>query len=70
MTSDKPTKKNASYNQEVINVMRARHGYTAHYIRQSIRGDRTGIIPDRLKKEYATLVAAANNAINQKTETL
>lgn len=70
MISDKPTKKNASYNQDVINVMKARHGYTAHYIRQCIRGDRNGLIPDKLKKEYETLVDAANMAINKKTETL
>lgn len=70
MASDKPTKKNASYNQDVINVVKERYGYTAHYIRQSIRGDRKGIVPDRLKKEYETLVSEANKAINQKTETL
>jgi hypothetical protein len=54
----KPTKKINKYNEDILNALNIKYGYSIDYIRKSIRGDREGIMPDQLKKEYKKLVAA------------
>lgn len=54
------------YDKDVIEALQKIHGYTAHYIRMSIRGDRVGIMPDRLKKEYHQMANAAKQAKEEK----
>jgi len=56
----------ANYDSDVINTLKEIHGYTAHYIRMSIRGDRVGIMPDRIKKEYHSMANAALKARKEK----
>lgn len=66
---DKTKEKNQKrpqYDQDVIEALQKIHGYTAHYIRMSIRGDRVGIMPDRLKKEYHQMANAAKKAKQEK----
>ncbi|WP_306353676.1 hypothetical protein [Flavobacterium sp. '19STA2R22 D10 B1'] len=48
----KETKNRRVYNTEILNVLEIKYGVTVNYIRKCLRGDRTGIIPDRLIKEY------------------
>jgi len=60
---DKNKKTKPSYNQDVLKIMKARHGYSYDYIRKSIRGDRVGIICDMLKAEYQKLNNEAKKAI-------
>ncbi|ABQ04858.1 hypothetical protein [Flavobacterium johnsoniae] len=52
---DKNIKSQPSYNQEVLKIIKEKHGYSYDYIRKSIRGDRTGIICDIIKAEYKRL---------------
>ncbi|QOG02383.1 hypothetical protein [Flavobacterium sp. MDT1-60] len=52
---DKSIKTKPSYNQEVLKIIKDRHGYSFDYIRKCIRGDRVGIICDMLKAEYIKL---------------
>lgn len=40
------------YNQQTIQFLREKYGFKPNYIRASIRGDRKGIIPTKIKKEY------------------
>ena len=51
----KNIKSQPSYNQEVLKIIKEKHGYSYDYIRKSIRGDRTGIICDIIKAEYKRL---------------
>lgn len=51
----KNIKSQPSYNQEVLKIIKEKHGYSYDYIRKSIRGDRTGIICDMIKAEYKRL---------------
>ncbi|MCV9934511.1 hypothetical protein OIU80_19700 [Flavobacterium sp. LS1R47] len=44
-----------SYNQNALEIINGRYGYSYDYIRKSIRGDRVGVIPDRIKTEYNKL---------------
>lgn len=50
------TKKRINYNEDVLNLLKERYGYSLDYIRKSLRGDRVGIMPDTLIKEYRKLV--------------
>ncbi|TDO77807.1 hypothetical protein EV143_10339 [Flavobacterium chryseum] len=52
---DKNIKTKPSYNQDVLKIIKERHGYSYDYIRKSIRGDRVGIICDVIKAEYIRL---------------
>jgi hypothetical protein len=54
----KPTKKRINYNEDIMSALNIKYGYSIDYIRKSIRGDREGVMPDQLKKEYQKLVAA------------
>jgi hypothetical protein len=55
----KPTKKiRIKFNEDVLEALRVKYGYTIDYIRKSIRGDRAGFVPDKLSKEYKTLKLA------------
>jgi len=66
---DKTKQKNQTQNRydlDVIDKLHEIHGYTRHYIKMSIRGDRVGIMPDRLKKEYHQMVNAADKAREEK----
>tara|TARA_R110002126_G_scaffold78629_1_gene195619 strand:+ start:8280 stop:8510 length:231 start_codon:yes stop_codon:yes gene_type:complete len=53
----KPTKKRINYNEDILSALNIKYGYSIDYIRKSIRGDREGVMPDQLKKEYKKLVA-------------
>lgn len=57
---NKPTKKRSKYNEQVLVALKEKHGYSIDYIRKSLRGDRVGFIPDKLKKEYKKLVKEAD----------
>jgi hypothetical protein len=63
---NKPTKKRNYYNEEILKELEKKFGYSIDYIRKSLRGDRTGIMPDNIRKEYKTLEITAKNAIQLK----
>lgn len=67
MSKTKQKKQNyRTYDPEVIDDLHKLHGYTKHYIRMSITGDRVGIMPDRIKKQYHSMVNAAKKARQEK----
>lgn len=59
-----------SYNQDVLKIIKNRHGYSYDYIRKSIRGDRVGIISDILKAEYQKLNNESKKAIENQINKL
>ncbi|MCW3168943.1 hypothetical protein OMO38_10455 [Chryseobacterium sp. 09-1422] len=63
------TKRNI-YNADILIVIEKKYGFTIDYIRKSLRGDRNGVMPDEIKKEYNTLENAAKNAIEKKSNLL
>lgn len=67
---NKPTKKRINFNEDILNILKKRYGYSLDYIRKSLRGDRVGIMPDTLIKEYKNLENAAKKAIQEKAENL
>ncbi len=48
------TKRN-NYNAGILIALNKKHGYSVDYIRKSLRGERSGVVPDVLKKEYKAL---------------
>lgn len=65
---NKGTKKTEKfdYNPQIIKLLVEKYGMTSYYIRQCAAGRRDGITPDKIKKEYRQLAAAANNAVKSK----
>lgn len=47
------TKKEKGWNPEAINILHARLSLGKDYIRKVLRGDRTPVNTDEIKKEYA-----------------
>ena len=66
MNTGKRTKKRNNYNEEILNQLSAKYGFSVDYIRKCLRDDRKGIMPDVIKKEYAELENAAKKAIESK----
>jgi hypothetical protein len=67
MSKTKQKKQNyGKFDTEVIQDLQELHGYSNNYIRMSITGDRVGIMPDRIKKQYHSMVNAAKKAKEDK----
>lgn len=62
---NKGTKKKQNYKQyngDAIEALVKKYDLSAYYIRQSINGNRVGIVPDKLKKEYPIICKDLENA--------
>lgn len=66
----KSTENHKRYNTEILNALKDKYGYTHDYIRKSLRGDRVGFVPDKLKKEYGILEKKALELKEQSKNTL
>ena len=64
------TKNRINFNQDVLQKLNERYDYSLDYIRKCVRGDRVGIMPDIIKKEYFKLEAAAIEGIETKAKQL
>lgn len=49
---DKVTKKRISFNTEILILMKEKWDVSVDYVRKCVRGDRKGIMPDRITKDY------------------
>jgi len=67
---NKTTKKRINFNEDILNILEKRYGYSIDYIRKSLRGDRVGEMPDVLIKEYRKLATAAKKAVQEKANNL
>lgn len=59
-------KKKVYYNTEILRQLEKKYGFTIDYVRKCLRGDRTGVMPDTVAKEYKTLDNASKEAIKTK----
>jgi hypothetical protein len=57
------SKKRNLYNQDILDHIQQRYGFSLDYIRKSLRGDRIGILPEKILKEYTELEAETRKAI-------
>jgi len=51
------------YNQEVLKIIRKRHGFSYDYIRKSIRGIRTSESSQLIRKEYENICEKVKKAL-------
>ena len=65
MKGNKAKPKKANYNADAIEILKQKYGVQYDYIRKSISGDRVGLLPQKLKKEYNQLDAAAKKAVKE-----
>lgn len=63
-------KTRATYDQDVINVLHKKWGYSRNYIIKFLSGERQAIHGDRIIKEYHQLVKAAKQAEREKQQKL
>lgn len=59
----KSNKKINNYNTDVLKALEDMYGYSTDYIRKSLRGDRTGVMPDNIKASYKKLDKASKIGI-------
>jgi hypothetical protein len=52
------------YNQEVLEELIAKYGFSRRYIRMAITGDRVGKLPEEIKKDFNAMSKAASDAIH------
>ncbi len=53
------------YNQDILLVIKERYGFSLDYIRKSLRGDRIGLLPEKIMKEYDDLEYESRKAIHE-----
>lgn len=63
---NKPTKKRESYNSDVIETLIKKYGVSRRYITMSLKGDRVGLLPDRIIKDYKIFKQTIDNALDEK----
>ena len=63
---NKSNKKRINYNEEALEALKKKYGYSIDYIRKCLRGDRNGIMADAIKKDYNESIAACKTAIENK----
>lgn len=52
-----------NYNQDILEHIQRRYGFSLDYIRKALRGDRVGILPNKIIEEYKALETETRNAI-------
>lgn len=66
----KSKQKRNTYNTDVIKKIAEKYSVTPRYVRQSITGDRKGVFPDKMKKEYKATCVNVEKALNTINEEL
>lgn len=62
----KCNKKRTTYNEDALEILTKKYGYSVDYIRKCIRGDRKGIMASNIIKDYNSSVSASKKAIEKK----
>lgn len=57
------TKNYNSYDSDILEALFLKYGVSKYYIRQSIKGSVQGITPDAIKKDYAIMLKASDQKI-------
>ena len=70
ITMNKPTKKREKYNEIVLEALKNKYGFTINYIQKCLRGDRTGIMPDEIIKDYYKMLPEVNQKIQEIKENI
>ncbi len=62
--TEKQKKRNV-YNQDILEHLQTRYGFSLDYIRKSLRGDRIGLMPEKIIVEYAALEQETRRVITE-----
>lgn len=63
---NKSNKKRSNYNEEALEAIKKKYGYSIDYIRKCLRGDRTGLMAEAIVKDYNDSLKACKAAIESK----
>ncbi len=61
----KKSKIRQNYNPDILEIIKERYGFSIDYIRKSLRGDRVGLLPEKIKKEYLDFDNESKKALNE-----
>lgn len=59
---DKNKQKRERYHPLAVNKVAEMYGYSARYVRQILKGDRKGLMADKVLKDYKQLVKEIDQA--------
>ncbi|MCK0203529.1 hypothetical protein [Ornithobacterium rhinotracheale] len=62
---NKSKQKRNNYNHIAVNKTAEVFGFSARYVRACLKGDRKGIMPDEVIKQYKTFVSEINKAVEK-----
>ena len=65
MSKDRKTKPYAIYNKAIIKRLKEKHGFTAHFIYASLRGDRTSDSSFKICEDYKKMDAEMNKTLQK-----
>lgn len=60
----KKRKPNNTYNFTVVKKIAEMMGFSESYVRKILKGDRTGVMANAVKKKYQEMVEEIDNTIN------
>lgn len=61
----KRTKKNNSYNIDVVNVLAVEYGVSTTFVRASLRKEKHSLTAQTIEKKYREMVSATSQAIEK-----
>ncbi|HRO75591.1 MAG TPA: hypothetical protein PLP27_05545 [Crocinitomicaceae bacterium] len=57
--------KKRRWNADAVSILSQKRGISTEYIRQVLRGDKKGVKPDEIKKEYKQIDRALNKTVSK-----
>lgn len=65
MNKSTKTKQYFTYNRDIINRLKEKHGFTSRFIYASLRGERTSESSDIIVKDYKKMESEINKTLKQ-----
>lgn len=65
MSESKQKTTNKHYNRDVVDALQEKYGVSNYFIRASLRGDRTSLTSDKIKKDYKAMTEATMKVVEE-----
>lgn len=62
------TENRNSYNPKTLLYLLEKYGVTMRYVRQSIKGERTGLLSLKIREEYETIEASLVSSLDERKQ--
>lgn len=65
MSESKQKTTNKHYNRDVVDALQEKYGVSNYFIRASLRGDRTSLTSDKIKKDYQIMTEMTKKVVEE-----